>query len=388
MKNFYVTLFFLFCTIFLLQFNVRATEPQKMIYKGYVADGYDNLLNNKTITVKISIVHKAENGKIVYVESHRPTTKNNGSFTVTIGEGTVLQGAFSAIQWRDAPFYLKTEIDIKGGTMYHIASMQPILSISSAIYMKSSSTLPENTMAGKTLYWNGKSWSNTPIYGADDNILGYNKGIQTWISLNNSNASLHKYVPELTKDEVYNLKTGKIWLNKNLGASRVATSPTDEASYGDLYQWGRAADGHEKRNSVTTTTISKTINPWHSYFICPDKSPWDWCEPQNDKLWQGVNGVNNPCPSGYRLPTAAEWEAEMATWSSQSSQGAFNSPLKLPVAGYRDYDGSLFNVGSDGDYWSSTVSGTYARSLYFYSSSASMSNDGRAGGNSVRCLKD
>ena len=27
---------------------------------------------------------------------------------------------------------------------------------------------------------------------------------------------------------------------------------------------------------------------------------------QNDNLWQGVNGVNNLCPSGFRLPTSTE----------------------------------------------------------------------------------
>src|SRR5690554_918324 len=32
--------------------------------------------------------------------------------------------------------------------------------------------------------------------------------------------------------------TGEIWMDRNLGASQVATSSTDEAAYGDLYQWG------------------------------------------------------------------------------------------------------------------------------------------------------
>ena len=35
---------------------------------------------------------------------------------------------------------------------------------------------------------------------------------------------------------------GKVWMDQNLGASRVATSSTDTSAYGDLYQWGRAAD--------------------------------------------------------------------------------------------------------------------------------------------------
>jgi hypothetical protein len=51
-------------------------------------------------------------------------------------------------------------------------------------------------------------------------------------------------------------------------------------------------------------------------------------------------------------------------------------------------DGSLLNVGVYGYCWSSTVSGTYSRYLFFFSSSAYMSDVIRAFGFSVRCLKD
>jgi hypothetical protein len=45
-----------------------------------------------------------------------------------------------------------------------------------------------------------------------------------------------------------------VWLDRNLGATQVATSLNDSDAYGDLYQWGRAKDGHEK--SSTTTIAS------------------------------------------------------------------------------------------------------------------------------------
>lgn len=44
----------------------------------------------------------------------------------------------------------------------------------------------------------------------------------------------------------------KCWLDRNLGASRVATSKTDTLAYGHYYQWGRSADGHQLPNSVLT----------------------------------------------------------------------------------------------------------------------------------------
>lgn len=184
---------------------------------------------------------------------------------------------------------------------------------------------------------------------------------------------------------------GQIWMGRNLGASRVALSSTDIVAYGDLYQWGRLTDGHEKRTSPITSTNSTTDVPGHGSFITEPDSPRDWRTPQNDDLWQGVSGNNNPCPSGFRLPTGAELDAERLSWSSQDYAGAFASPLKLVKAGVRyTYDGKLAHEGSLSHYWSSTVSTVDGRSryLYFSAANASVSYFPRGFGFSVRCLKD
>jgi uncharacterized protein (TIGR02145 family) len=183
--------------------------------------------------------------------------------------------------------------------------------------------------------------------------------------------------------------TGKIWMDRNLGATQVATGSADAASYGDLYQWGRLADGHQIRTSGTTATLSSTDVPGNGNFITVNSGNYDWRSPQNNNLWQGVNGTNNPCPTGYRLPTETELNAERLIWISNDAAGAFDSVLKLPMAGFcLSSDGSLGNVGSNGYYWSSTVSGANASSLRFFSSNAFMITSYRANGFSVRCLKD
>jgi hypothetical protein len=182
--------------------------------------------------------------------------------------------------------------------------------------------------------------------------------------------------------------TGKIWMDRNLGATQVATGSADAASYGDLYQWGRLADGHQIRTSFTTSTLSSTDMPGNGNFITVNSGN-DWRSPQNNNLWQGVNGTNNPCPTGFRLPTDTELNNERLTWVSNNRDGAFASVLKLPMAGSRDVgNGALAFVGSRGYYWSSTVSGTFARYLFFNSSTANMVSYFRAYAYSVRCLKD
>jgi uncharacterized protein (TIGR02145 family) len=185
---------------------------------------------------------------------------------------------------------------------------------------------------------------------------------------------------------VTNPTTGKTWMDRNLGATQAATSSTDAAAYGDLYQWGRRADGHQCRNSATTSTLSSTDQPTHANFIVAPNSPYDWRTPQNNNLWQGVNGINNPCPIGYRLPTYAEIDAERISWSQNNSIGAISSPLKFPMAGRRDDYGNYdTNLAS---YWCSTVNSLTAWNLDFHSSNSYMYGNRRILGFSVRCIKD
>ena len=102
--------------------------------------------------------------------------------------------------------------------------------------------------------------------------------------------------------DVTNPTTGAIWMDRNLGATQAATSSTDVDAYGDLYQWGRFSDGHQCRTSATTSTLSSIDQPAHGDFILAQYSPYDWRSPQNDNLWQGVNGIKQPMSKWLPYP--------------------------------------------------------------------------------------
>jgi hypothetical protein len=190
---------------------------------------------------------------------------------------------------------------------------------------------------------------------------------------------------------VTNPSTGKIWMDRNLGASQVAISSTDANGYGDLYQWGRRTDGHQCRNSSVTVTLSSSDQPLNANFILISSTPLDWRSPQNSNLWQGINGVNNPCPNGYRLPTITELDQERLSWASNTSAGAFASPLKLSLGGNRAYNtGAIQATGVLGFYWSSNVTLTGSSFLIIGTSAqtAIQNNNPRSYGASVRCIKD
>jgi len=246
-------------------------------------------------------------------------------------------------------------------------------------YTETDPSVPAGTQTGQMQYWNGTTWI-TVAAGSEGQMLSFSGGVPTWKTLIG--------VIAVGPTDVYNPVTGEVWMDRNLGASQVATSSNDADAYGDLYQWGRAADGHESRTSGTTETLSSTDTPGHGDLIIASTTPFDWRNPQNINLWQGVSGTNNPCPGGYRLPTQAEWEAERESWSSNNAEGAFTSPLKLPMAGLRLIGGLLDGEGFNGRYWSSTTSSFFSQSLTFSISIANMQSAGRSLAASVRCIKD
>jgi hypothetical protein len=149
--------------------------------------------------------------------------------------------------------------------------------------------------------------------------------------------------------------TGRVWMDRNLGASRVATTIDDEEAFGDYYQWGRGADGHEASDSPVSYVLSTTDQPLHNKFIGNGYPPHDWRTPSNDNLWQGVYGVNNPCPPTFRIPTTEEFDAELNEYG-RSALALFESPLKMVLQGYRGNAGNSFHhVAEEGAYWTSNT---------------------------------
>ena len=180
---------------------------------------------------------------------------------------------------------------------------------------------------------------------------------------------------------------------------------------GSLYQWGRPTDGHQKRNSPTTTTISKSSIPGNDKFILikEDKYGTNWANiAGGDDLWgdgtQNENmpkAANDPCPAGWKVPSMGQLRSihgteknrpNNVTWTGNGLQ--IGDALYLPAGGTRRrLTGGLSNVGTEGLYWSSTT--LAGRSLYtivLYNNGGnqitSVLSDGRASGFSVRCITE
>jgi hypothetical protein len=231
-----------------------------------------------------------------------------------------------------------------------------------------------NSDANCMEWWNGAGW-----YNACSGIVSF----PNW----NPGSVFCGGVPT-TIVPVLNPSTGRTWMDRDLGALNVPSFTTDQSGYGDLYQWGRPSDGHQCRTSIVITNLSTVDQPGHPNFISTGTG--DWRNPYNSSLWQGVSGINNPCPIGYRVPTEAELDFERVTWNTNNSNGAFASPLRFPLGGVRGYsNGSISHLNTQGSYWVSNVSGSPGlanRRLRIENTNSFFIFDGSGSGASIRCI--
>ncbi|MGP2655866.1 Ig-like domain-containing protein [Malaciobacter sp. WC5094] len=194
--------------------------------------------------------------------------------------------------------------------------------------------------------------------------------------------------------------TNRYWLDRNLGAQKVCEDKSDEKCYGDYFQWGRKANGHEKKSSEV---FDASLNPLSKDVLSNGKfATWadDWRKVRNDDLWKGANAINAVCPAGFRVPTIDELLIETknvnALWNEgEKLDGQYTNIdnfLKFPNNGFRKNltrDGILELREYSGNIWSSSVNEVgLAYSLGFFPGGSADSAVVKAQGKAVRCIKD
>ncbi|MGI9160328.1 MAG: FISUMP domain-containing protein, partial [Saprospiraceae bacterium] len=198
----------------------------------------------------------------------------------------------------------------------------------------------------------------------------------------------------------------KIFKCYNLGADESADPFTQSWKLnGHYYQWGRNTNitsGSPRYGAAGPT--GSAVGDANAGTI----TDWSTTPAPNGAWADGSKTSSDPCPSGFRAPTAVQWAAVIntsinptwsyvGTWSNNSTNyspglriGSGTSGLFLPAAGSRGgNDGLLNGRGNFGNYWSSTENGSNnASSLSFGNGYAFTSNFSRTIGMSVRCIAE
>jgi hypothetical protein len=180
MKNIYKILFILL-TVSLFTLITKAQAPQKMSYQAVVRDASGKLISNHPVGFRISILQGITSGSVVYAETQTGNSNANGLINLEIGTGATSDN-FSAINWANGPYFIKTEIDPAGGANYTITGTSQLLSVPYALYAKTaesvsgvitetdpvfSASVAKQINSADTVKWNAKLSSYTetdPFY--------------------------------------------------------------------------------------------------------------------------------------------------------------------------------------------------------------------------------
>ena len=86
--------------------------PEGFKYQAVVRDAGNFILTNQAVGIQMTIQQGSIGGTTVYQETFAPTTNTYGLVNLEIGNGTVVSGDFTTIDWSAGPYYIETAVDL------------------------------------------------------------------------------------------------------------------------------------------------------------------------------------------------------------------------------------------------------------------------------------
>ena len=463
-----------------------AQAPNKFTYQAVVRNTSNQLITNTLVGIRVSILQNSATGSVVYSETQMLSTNANGLVTMNIGEGTVVYGSFNNIDWSAGTFFLKSEIDPTGGSNYTISSTQQLLSVPYALYaneagnsfsgnyndLTNKPTIPAAANnATLTIQRNNSTVGTFTADASSDKTVNISVPTTTSELTNNSDyitadqlnallnamnsrmdslqtvlsaqnveiASLSNTVDSLGAyaDSLGNIVDECGCLSAfHCGTSTI--SDFDGNAYSTVKLGGQCWMAENLRTThysngdpidlgaTTSTTIPYRYNPASdSTNVSTYGYLYNWAAVMNGATSSEANpsGVQGICPTGWHVPSDAEWTALKEYVSSQSQYvcGSNSANIGKALASTTGWDSSTstacgvgttqstnnasgFNARPAGNYYASggngfgyygnfwttteTSGNAYSYNLSYTSPSLNRSNSGEASGFSVRCVRD
>lgn len=239
--------------------SALAQSPEAFNYQAALRDANGQTKPNQPVDFRFTIYSGSGATTKVYEEEHSTTTDGVGLVNLSIGDGNILSGTFSAIDWAGSPHYLKVEVDTGSG--YTDMGTMELLSVPYALAAKKVSDMqlsdlddfPAGTpQAGQVLRYNGSAWVLDSISDSDEQQLSLSGQVLTISNGNSINLPPAKIYGNgaglvLVNDTFHADTSAAIWnARKLMGHSISGGTPSDSS----VLQWNAASNRWEmmKRN--------------------------------------------------------------------------------------------------------------------------------------------
>jgi uncharacterized protein (TIGR02145 family) len=335
--NFMKSLFFTFLCVFFV-FAVDAQSPQRIKFQTIVYDLNNNLVVNKKVGIRVSILQGSISGKSIYSEAQTPQTGNNGMLSVEYGKGK----DFESINWSKGPYYLRAEIDPAGKNNYTMIIHQLIDVNSDNFTSKPYSTTVKD------------------IDGNEYKALAF--GNQTWMIENLRTTKLND--GRTIKQETDNFQWAGgtpafCWYNNEVSNARP---------YGGLYNF----------QAVQTGKLCPT-----GWRVPSDR---DWKELER---FLGMSRAQADAP-GWRGTDEATRMKNTKGWNHDGNGTNLSGFTAMP-GGLRSHNGCFYRLENYAFFWTSTeanANDAHYRNLYYGSGQVYRFTYNKNNGFSVRCIKE
>lgn len=366
---------FVFILITLFNTILYSQVPESFKYQAVIRNSSGEIVNDKTISLKISIVKGDEIRDIVYEETHSVTTNQYGLISLNIGQGNSAND-FSIIQWGNDSYFTQIEMDLDGGGDFTMLGVSQLLSVPYALYAKNvmnNSDLDSDTtneiqilsISNDTIFLENGGFVKLPEDKVNDpdadstNEIQYfsvsNIGDTLFLSESNyiimpgvskANQKSGTFIDARDSQEYKWVEIGnQIWMAENLNYETVSGSWAYDNDISFANTYGRLYNYDTAQNVCPSG--------WHL------SSDSEWTELKTYLIVNGYNYDNSTEENkiGKSLAETNGWAGSVEIGDVGNDQESNNATgfSALP-GGYRNESGSFGFRGNWACFWSSSES--------------------------------
>jgi hypothetical protein len=126
----------MFLSIGFISITSFGQAPDGINYQAVIRKTSGALLTNSPVAIRVQIKQTSATGAVVFSERQTAITSAYGLVNLVIGQGTLLSGNFSTINWSTGNYWVSLGVDFSNGTNYVDYGSQRLMSVPYALYAK------------------------------------------------------------------------------------------------------------------------------------------------------------------------------------------------------------------------------------------------------------